>query len=162
MKTNNKKLIAKIIPAIKMPRNAMQVFSYAVPDKFEKKIKIGMLVGIPFGNQKITGLVCNLEKEVIKKMKYKLKDVENLSDDSVNLSKEQIKLAEYIADYYYTPLGLIIKIMIPSVAKNKPRKKIEFNLNCKISGIKKAEANKLFREIKSKNKILSKNSYFFT
>ncbi len=75
MKTNNKKLVAKIILAIKMPRDTMQVFSYAVSDKFEKKIKIGMSVEVPFRNQKITGLVCDLEKEAIKKMKYKLKDV---------------------------------------------------------------------------------------
>ncbi len=154
MKTDNKKLIAKVIPAVKMPRNTMQVFSYAVPDKFEKKIKIGMSVKVPFRNQKITGLVCNLEKEVIKEMKYKLKDVEKLLDDSVSLSEEQIKLAKHIADYYYVPLGLVIKIIIPLITKNKPRKKIELNPNCKISEIKKTEINKLLKEIKSKNKIL--------
>ena len=154
MKTNNKKLVAKIIPAVKMPRNAMQVFSYAVPGKFEKKIKIGMSVEVPFRNQKVIGLVCDLEKEIIKKTKYKLKDVENLLDNSVSLSEEQIKLAKHIADYYYVPLGSVIKIIIPLITKNKPRKKIEFNLNCKISEIKKTETDKLFKEMKNKNKIL--------
>jgi len=47
MKNNDKKkLIAKIIPATKLPRDVMQVFSYVVPDKFEKKIKTGMLVEV--------------------------------------------------------------------------------------------------------------------
>ena len=154
MKTSNKKLVAKIIPAVKMPRNTMQVFSYAVPDKFEKKIKIGMSVEVPFRNQKITGLVYDLEKEIVKKTKYKLRNIENLLDNSASLSKKQIKLAKYIADYYYVPLGLVIKIMIPLITKNKPRKKIEFNPNCKISEIKKTEIDKLFKEIKNKNKIL--------
>ena len=127
MKLNNKKLIAKIIPATKLPKDIAQVFSYAVPSKFEKKIKTGMLVEIFFRNRKIIGVVYNLEKKIIKKTDYKLKSIENLFDDSVSLSKEQIKLAEYISDYYYTPLSLVIKTIIPTITKNKPRGKIELN-----------------------------------
>ena len=94
--TQNKKLVAKIIPAIKLPTGVTQIFSYAVPDKFEKKIKTGMLVEVFFRNRKITGVVCDLKKEVIKKTGYKLKNIENLPDDFVSLSKEQIKLAEQL------------------------------------------------------------------
>ena len=124
---NNKKLTAKIIPATKLPKDIAQVFSYTVPSKFKKKIKIGMLVEVFFRNRKIIGMVYNLEKKIIKKTDYKLKSIENLFDDSVSLSKEQIKLAEYISDYYYTPLSLVIKTIIPTITKNKPRKKIELN-----------------------------------
>jgi primosomal protein N' (replication factor Y) len=154
MKNTGKILIAKIIPATKLPINVMQVFSYAVPNKFEKKIKLGMLVEILFRNRKIVGVVYDLKKEIIKKTDYKLSNIENLLDDSISLSKEQIKLAEYISDYYYTPLSLVIKIIIPTITKNKPRKKVEFNNNYKIPEIKKAEMNKLLKEIKKKKKNL--------
>ena len=117
-----KKLVAKIIPAIKLPKGARQVFSYAVPNKFEKKIRIGMPVEVYFRNRKIIGIVYDLKKEIIKKFGYKLKNIENLLNDSASLSKEQIKLAEYISDYYYTPLSLVIKTIIPPIVKNKPRK----------------------------------------
>jgi len=153
-KVNNKKLIAEIIPATKLPRGVKQVFSYAVPDKFEKKIRTGMLVEVFFRNRKIIGVVCDLKKDIIKKTGYKLKNIENLLDDSVNLSREQIKLAEYISSYYYTPLSLVIKTIVPTITKNKPRKKIELNYNYRIAEIKKTEINKLLEKIKPRNKIL--------
>jgi len=124
---NEKKLIAKIIPVLKLPMGVTQIFSYAAPNKFEKKIKIGILVEIFFRNKKVVGVVYGLKKEIVKKNSYKLNNIENLLDSSVNLSKEQIKLAEYISEYYYTPLSLIIKTIIPVITKNKARKKIELN-----------------------------------
>ena len=168
MKLNNKKLIAKIIPATKLPKDIAQVFSYAVPSKFEKKIKIGMLVEVFFRNRKIIGVVYNLEKKIIKKTDYKLKSIENLFDDSVNLFKEQTKLAEYISDYYYTPLSLVIKTIIPIITKNKPRKKIELNRvtlqqaqddkNIMVSlsnhNILRQTQDDILKKIKLKNKIL--------
>ncbi|MCK5122792.1 MAG: primosomal protein N' [Candidatus Pacebacteria bacterium] len=122
---NDKKLVAKIIPATKLPRDVTQVFSYVTPSKFEKKIKTGSLVEVFFRNKKIVGVVYDLKKEVLKKTGYKLNPIENLLDDSVSLSKEQIKLAEYISEYYYTPLSLVIKTIVPTITKNKARKKIE-------------------------------------
>jgi len=161
MRFSNKKLIAKIIPATKLPQGVTQVFSYAVPNKFAKKIKIGMLVEIFFRNRKIVGVVYNLKKELVKKTGYKLKNIENLLDASVNLSKEQIKLAEYISDYYYTSLSLVIKTIVPAITKNKPRKKIE--LNCVIVSLSNHDIHKhpilrqaqddILKKIK-KNKIL--------
>ncbi len=84
MKSNNKKLIAKIIPATKLPRGVMQVFSYAVPNKFEKEIKTGMLVEVFFRNRKIVGVVYDLKKEAMQKIGYKLKSIEELLDNSVS------------------------------------------------------------------------------
>jgi len=158
MKNNDKKkLIAKIIPATKLPRDVMQVFSYVVPDKFEKKIKTGMLVEVFFRSKKIVGVVYDLKKETAQKTDYKLKDIENLLDNSVNLSKEQIKLAEYISDYYYTSLSLVIKTIIPTITKNKPRKKIELRASCRgqacLSPTGELQQN-LLKKIKLENKIL--------
>ncbi len=162
MHTNNRELIAKIIPAIKLPQGVTQVFSYAIPSKFEKEIKTGMLVEIFFRNRKIIGIVYNLEKKIIKKTDYKLKNIENLLDNSMSLSKEQIKLAEYVSDYYYTPLSLVIKTIVPTITKNKPRKKIEFNHvilnlsnhNIRNRNILRQTQDDILKKIKLKNKIL--------
>ncbi len=161
---NDKKLIAKIIPATKLPRDVTQVFSYVTPSKFEKKIKIGMLVEVFFRNRKIVGVVYDLKKEAIKKTGYKLNIIENLLDDSVSLSKEQIKLAEYISAYYYTPLSLVIKTIIPTITKNKPRKKIELksvilslskdNMVRQAHHDTQQTRDDIIKKIKLKNKIL--------
>lgn len=151
---NNEKLIAQVIPAIKLPNNITQVFSYAVPDKFEKKIQVGMLVEVFFRNKKIVGAVYNLKKEEPGKIGYKLKSVEDLLDKSPGLSEEQIQLAEFISNYYYTPLSLVIKTIIPPITKKEARKEIELNRNRKIAEIKKTEVNKFLKKIKLENKIL--------
>ena len=161
---SNKILIAKIVPALKLPKNITQVFSYITPNKFEKKIKVGMLVEIFFRNKKIIGVVYDLKKEIIKKdnQQYKLNKIENLLDNSISLSREQIKLAEYISEYYYTPLSLVVKTIIPNITKNKARKKIELNNvmvsllnynNYKYNILRQAQDD-IFKKIKSKNKIL--------
>jgi primosomal protein N' (replication factor Y) (superfamily II helicase) len=154
MKTKQEKLIAKIIPAIKLPRNVEQVFSYTIPKEFEKKIKVGMLVEIPFRNKNIIGAVRKIKKEKAEEIKYKLKDIISVSDEKINLTEQQIQLAEFIADYYYAPLSLAIKIMIPQIAKKEARKIIELNSNYEIANIDKIEIAKLLKEIKKERETL--------
>ena len=161
MENNSEKLIAKIIPVTKLPQGVTQIFSYVVQNKFEKKIKVGMLVEISFRNRKITGIVYNLRKKLTKKTGYQLKNIENLPDDSVSLSEEQIKIAEYISNYYYTPLSLVIKTIVPNIVKNKPRKKIKLRSSCKeqtclfpTEKLQRDKINKLLEKVKLENKIL--------
>ena len=150
----NKKLIAEVVPAVKLPRDVAQIFSYAVPEKMEKRIKAGMIVEVPFRRKNIFGVVLSVKKEMPENIKFKLKEISNLPKEDLKLSGQQIQLAEFVSSYYYAPLSLVVKTIVPPVTKNKPRKEIEFNRDCKIQEIKKVEINKLFKEIKKKNKIL--------
>ncbi len=154
MKTNQKKLIAEIIPAVKLPRNAARIFSYAVPEKFEKEIKAGMLAEIPFRNKNVTGAVYKIKENKTEEVKYKLKDIINMLDEKINLSDQQIRLAEFIADYYCAPISLVIKIMIPQIVKKEARKNIELNGKCEIASIDKAEAGGILKKIKEEREIL--------
>jgi len=154
MKTDQTKLIAEIIPAIKLPRSAARVFSYAIPKKFEKKIKVGMLAEIPFRNKIITGVVYKIKKENVEETKYKLKDIINVLDEKINLTDQQIRLAEFIADYYYTPLSTVAKIIIPQIVKKEARKNIELNGKCEIVGINKAEAGGILKKIREERETL--------
>ena len=150
----SKKIIAEVVPAVKLPRNVSQIFSYALPPKMEKEIKIGKIVEIPFRNKNILGVVLDVKKEVSENIKFKLKEISSLQEKDLYLSDQQIQLAKFISTYYYTPLSLVIKAIVPPLTKNKPRKKINLNYNCKIPDIKKTEINKLLKKIEKKNKVL--------
>lgn len=126
---NSKKLIAKVIPVIKLPRNITQFFSYAVPERFEREIKKGALVEIPFRKRKITGIVFDISSEETESLKFKLKEIANISEDDLSLSEWQIRLVKFISDYYYTSPGIVIKPMIPATAAKEARKKMELNQN---------------------------------
>lgn len=149
-----KKIIAQIIPAIKLPRNVPQFFSYAIPKKLEEKIEVGSLVKIPFRNNIILGTVYKIQKENLGGIKYKLRNVDGIIDYSASLSEKQIRLAEYVSKYYYAPLSMTIKIIIPPFVKKKARKKIELNSKFQILGITKTEKNNLLGKIREKDKIL--------
>jgi len=154
LKENNKKLIAEIIPAVKLPRNVAQVFSYGVAEKFEKEIKAGMLAEVPFRNKNVTGVIYKIKENKTGEEKYKLKDIINMLDEKISLSEQQIRLAEFIADYYCAPLSLVAKIIIPQIARKEARKNIELNGKCEIASIDKAEADGILKKIKEERETL--------
>ncbi|NOQ68026.1 primosomal protein N' [Patescibacteria group bacterium] len=157
MKNDNKKLIAEIIPAVKLPRDVAQVFSYAVPEKMEKKIKAGMIVEIPFRRKNILGVVLSVKKEMPENIKFKLKEISGLPEKDLILSRQQIQLAEFVSNYYYTPLNLVVKTIIPPITKNKARKEIEYNrvaVSFSNRKILRQAQDDILKEIKKKNKIL--------
>jgi len=155
-KTKNKegkKLVAEIIPAIKLPRRAACVFSYEVPKRFEKEIKTGAVVKILFRKRLIAGVVRKLKKEEKRNTKYKLKSV-LCAARYTNLSREQMKLAQYISDYYYVSLSSVVKSIIPSASGNEPRKDIELNNSCEIPNIESKKIDTLLKKIHKKKKVL--------
>ncbi|EKD49728.1 MAG: hypothetical protein ACD_63C00064G0010 [uncultured bacterium] len=113
--------ILNIIPATKIALGRNQVFSYKFKSQCRRggtKIKsaAGQLFAISLGNRKINGVVLNTSK----KSKFRnLKTVLNILDAKPVLTKAQLKLAKWIADYYMTSLGLVIKMMLPKQIKQR-------------------------------------------
>lgn len=63
-------MIAEVIPD-RRTGGELSAFSYLVPENLEKEAKIGSVVTIPFGRQKIQGVVLN-----IKNQKSNIKDTD--------------------------------------------------------------------------------------
>jgi len=154
IKEKNKKLIAQVIPASKLPRDMAQFFSYTVPEKFEKEIKIGNIVEISLRKKTALGMVYKLQKENIEQLNYKLKEINKVSDNLINISEKQIQLAEYISNYYYAPLSLIIKTLIPTITKRESRKDIDLNQNYRVKKIDNYRKDETIEFIKDKSEIL--------
>lgn len=153
-KNKNEKLIAQVIPAVKMPRKTAHFFSYLIPEKLSSKIKGGSIVEISLRNKIVLGIVSGIKDLDIKKVNYKLKEIENILDDSMRLSKEYIQLLEYVSTYYYSPLGLVAKSALPPITKKDARKNIELNLHCKINEIEKNHIKTFLGELNNKKKVL--------
>lgn len=102
--------VANIIPATQIPLNKPQYFSYSIPEKLEKDIRPGVEVKIPLGKKKISGVVFNTTNKI---PKFKLKNILEVVDIIPVITNDQIKLAQWISEYYYTSLGIVIKTMLP-------------------------------------------------
>jgi len=106
--------LAQVIPATKIPINNNQVFSYIAPPKTD--LKPGQEVLVPLKNRQVRAVVVKVEdiksaKQLPCPQKF-LKNIEQIVDDKPVLTKEQLELANWMADYYYASLGLVIKTML--------------------------------------------------
>ncbi len=101
----------------------MQITEVAIPvplhNTFDylckEKVGIGSRVKVPFGNKKVTGIVLShKDKSSFKK----LREVEEVIDHEVLLSKEILAFLSWSANYYHHPIGEVLSNAIPKNLRN--------------------------------------------
>ena len=102
-------------------RNIDKVFSYIVPDKFLYKIKIGICVLVPFANMKLEGFVLAIKDN---DNSIELKEIIDIVNDEVILTKELLELGKYLKDKTLSTLISCYQVMLPTGFKAKNKKKI--------------------------------------
>lgn len=113
-----KKYIIKVAPLIPLPVLRTQVFSYW----HDSELAAGTLVSVPFYFREVQGIVVNSQKSLQEQTPLKLKNIKSVAEEKF-LSAWQIELAQKIAEYYFTPLGSVLKAFVPTVVKKKKREK---------------------------------------
>lgn len=101
-----------------------RTFQYAVPEKMEHDIDVGVLVNVPFGrgNRTITGYVIELSNEPkldIDKIKY----IDSIVPDKVRAVSRMIKLAAWLKHNYGSTMNQALKTVIPVKEKVKHKEK---------------------------------------
>ena len=91
-------------------------FTYAVPSPMAGLCRIGVRVMVPFGRSKTyVGLVARLHDT--KPEGYQVKDILQVLDREPILLPAQLKLWQWIADYYMSPIGDVYKAALPAGLK---------------------------------------------
>lgn len=94
------------------------LFTYSLPQSLEEQVKVGMRVLVEFGKSKrYIGIVGKIHGNAPKD--YKVKDILEVLDDKPILTDKQLKLWQWIADYYMSPIGEVYKAAVPSGLKNE-------------------------------------------
>lgn len=110
-------MFVKIIPSVLLPINTgSQEFTYKVPEKLEKDIKIGQIVEIEFKNRKIQGLITEIEKESDIK---KIKEINKIISNDFIFTKSQISIINFFNQNYFINKSLAFKTIMPQVPKRK-------------------------------------------
>lgn len=107
MKKNN---IAKIIPLTRLKRD-LHFFDYIIPDQLLNIAKKGQLVEVNFRNKKIQGVIHSISSEHDVPIS-KIKKITNIIDPTPFLSSWQLKLADFMASYYFTSTAAVVKMMV--------------------------------------------------
>ena len=101
-----------------MPLPLEGTFTYSVPQDLEDKIKVGMRVVVPCGQKKTYTALC--VEVTDKKPNIGVKNIKciySVLDDMPMLLPQQLKLWQWMADYYMCTLGDIYKAALPAGLK---------------------------------------------
>ena len=92
------------------------VFTYSVPASMEGQVQRGFRVLVPLGrNKTYVGVISDIHNKAPEG--YQTKDILQVLDVSPILLDSQLKLWQWIADYYMSPLGEVYKAALPSGLK---------------------------------------------
>lgn len=96
-----------------LPLKLKNSFTYWVSEDEFLFLKKGMRITVPFGKTKIyTALVLNLHQQ--KPELYEAKPIDQILDETPIVTENQIKLWQWIANYYMCTLGEVYKAALPN------------------------------------------------
>lgn len=113
--------MAKYVDVI-LPLPLPECYTYSVPQELEEKVQAGCRVSVPLGPKRhYTAMVATAHDN--KPQNCKVRPIEELLDETPIMLPTQLKLWEWIARYYLSPMGDIYKAAIPQGLKGefKPR-----------------------------------------
>ena len=98
------------------------VFTYSVPSELERQVVVGCRVLVPFGrNKTYVGIICGkLEGDTSNSRLPqidKIKPILQVLDASPILLDSQLRLWQWMADYYLSPIGEVYKAALPAGLK---------------------------------------------
>lgn len=105
---NKHQLYANIIIPLYLP----QTYTWSVPKHLEQKIKEGIRVEVALRNKKYAGIVKEIHHN--KPSLFEPKEILNLLDDEPIVHVQQLKLWQWMAQYYMCTEGEVMQAAIPA------------------------------------------------
>ncbi len=109
-----------------LPLPLKQLFTYSIPESLKNQAKAGKRVIVQFGKRKIYAAIVHSVHNN-KPKEYKTKDIISVLDDKPIVNDSQLKLWQWIANYYMCSLGEVFKASLPSGLKLESETKVIYN-----------------------------------
>ncbi len=121
-----------------LPLPLDRAFTYLIPNELEQLISRGMRVLVPFGKKFLTGVAVRFpEKTEVRS----LKPVRDILDSSPLFDEAFLRLTEWLATYYYSSWGDVMKAAAPLAFSVETKAVVSLNeesSSIDISGLKTA------------------------
>ena len=104
-------MLVEVALPIPLPRT----FTYRI----EHPVAEGTRVRVPFSGRKLVGWVVG-EAAPARELK-RLRDVDRVLDENPSVPPDVLRLCRWIADYYITPLGVVLRSALPAVLSDTGR-----------------------------------------
>ena len=100
---------------VALPMPLPRTFTY----RCDQPLQAGTRVRVPFGGRKLIGWVVG--EATPPKELNRLKDVEKVLEPEPSVPEDVLALCRWIADYYVTPLGMVLRGALPVALSNTAR-----------------------------------------
>ncbi len=107
---------------IALPVAVEKTFTYLVPPELQQSATVGVRAIVPFGRKFATGLIVGLPAT---STIAGLRPIKDIIDPSPLVSDELLHLCNWISDYYFAPLGEVLKAAIPHGFSSGSRKVVQ-------------------------------------
>ncbi len=153
-------MVCEVLVELKS-KNIDKTFTYLIPSNLIDRVKEGIRVLVPFGNQKLEGFVLNISNEL---PEYSLKEVIDVIDMEPVLNSELLELGKYISKKTLCNLITVYQAMLPVALKAKNGKVINKKYNTYLvisnndfSDIKSSKQLEILKIVNDKKKVLKKD-----
>ena len=111
-------MLADILTSAASWHDEQPLLTYTVPSEMQEQLRPGQLVAIPYGERLVEGIVWHLRDGQDDQIgederNYQLRPIAAILDREPALLPHQRALAEWMAEYYVTPLAQIAMMMLP-------------------------------------------------
>lgn len=110
---------------VAVPLHVTQTFTYRLTPEQSPHATPGARIIVPFGRKLLTAYIVALHDELpanLRSAEVEIKEADSLVDEAPVCTPEILQLARWVADYYASPLGEVIKAALPLGMKPKVRK----------------------------------------
>ncbi|MFN4234756.1 MAG: primosomal protein N' [Bacteroidia bacterium] len=109
-----------------VPLPLQSLFTYRVPRDWNEMVHVGKRVVVQFGKNKLyTAIIYKIHDKP--PLQYEAKYIENILDEHPIITAPQLKLWEWMANYYMCALGEVMNAALPSGLKLSSETKIVLN-----------------------------------
>lgn len=117
---------ARLYADVILPLPLFGTFTYSIPTTLEGKAAVGHRVIVPFGRKKYyTGIIESITP--VAPEGFEVKDISSVLDPWPVVKHPQLKLWEWIAEYYLCTAGDVYKAAVPAGLKVESETFIELN-----------------------------------
>jgi primosomal protein N' (replication factor Y) len=109
---SRKTLFAELLLPVPVPR----LFTYRIPHSLNENARVGQRAIVQFGDRKIvTGLIHSIHEQPPKD--FEAKSILELLDEFPSVNEIQLKVFQWMADYYMCTLGEVMNAALPAGLK---------------------------------------------
>lgn len=95
---------------VALPIPGEEYYTYKVPERLSEGALLGKRVLVPFRNRRLIGFIVGFGKEPTE---FKLRDILDVIDEEPLFNEKRLEFLKWIAEYYITSLGIVLKAAHP-------------------------------------------------